>query len=263
MRCLQVPHPDRSEGMCACRAPRPPYTTQAEPDELTWKPVPADLAAAVTRLMRHGWPPSALLLYDEPWVLMCQAAPLMAAATGGNAVNMDALVWCVWGHGPGQRQVCTVLCLLAACTATMTAAAAAAVCAFHSCMLLLLLLLLKCHHRHVDPSNGDAGFSPHRDRQPDDAASSFRADGSAKYSTLWLALTAATPDNSCLHVIPRHIDPGYVDGDPDDDDAPDPLARALSCKEAYQHIRALPADPGAALVFTHRCAGGRWFTCWV
>ena len=46
----------------------------------------------------------------------------------------------------------------------------------------------------VDPNRGDAGFSPHRDRQPDDAPGSFRADGSPKYATVWLALTKATPE---------------------------------------------------------------------
>lgn len=30
---------------------------------------------------------------------------------------------------------------------------------------------------HVDPNKGDAGFSPHRDRQPKDVAGSFREDG--------------------------------------------------------------------------------------
>lgn len=67
--------------------------------------------------------------------------------------------------------------------------------------------------RYVDPNKGHAGFSPHRDRQPPDAAATFRPDGSAMYSTCWVALTDAVPDNSCLYVLPRHADPGYVDGD--------------------------------------------------
>jgi hypothetical protein len=45
--------------------------------------------------------------------------------------------------------------------------------------------------RYVDPRRGDAGFSPHRDRQPDDAASSFRADGTPMYSTVWIPFTGA------------------------------------------------------------------------
>jgi len=54
--------------------------------------------------------------------------------------------------------------------------------------------------------------------------------------------------------ISRFADPGYLEGDPEDDEAPDPLTAALPTKEAYQHIRALPAAPGAAIIFTHRWA---------
>lgn len=57
----------------------------------------------------------------------------------------------------------------------------------------------------VDPNRGDAGFSPHRDRQPDDTPATFRPDGSAKYATMWVPLTPATPENSCLYVIPRCV----------------------------------------------------------
>jgi hypothetical protein len=60
-----------------------------------------------------------------------------------------------------------------------------------------------CADRLVDPNRGDVGFSPHRDRQPDDAPATFRADGSAMYATMWVPLTRATPENSCLYVIPR------------------------------------------------------------
>lgn len=41
------------------------------------------------------------------------------------------------------------------------------------------------------------GFSPHRDRQPKNAAATF-VDGNAKFATQWIALTPATPENSCL-----------------------------------------------------------------
>lgn len=59
--------------------------------------------------------------------------------------------------------------------------------------------------RYVDPNQGQRGFAPHRDRQPDDAAATFRADGSAMYATCWVPFTAATPDNSCLYVIPKYV----------------------------------------------------------
>ncbi len=130
---------------------------------------------------------------------------------------------------------------------------------------------------YINPSEGMAGFSPHRDRQPDSKkkiANSFHEDGQAKYLTLWMALTDATPENSCLYVIPKQFDPGYLSGDDIDDhdedkgdknkgnfNSPspettrqdqDPLSRALQTKQAYQNIRALPRNAGESVVFTHR-----------
>jgi len=103
----------------------------------------------------------------------------------------------------------------------------------------------------INASKGQAGFSPHRDRQPEVPARSFRSDGTAMYATCWIALTDATPENSCLHVLPRPHDPGYLAGDDHESDK-DPLEVALSSKEAYQRIRALPAEQGSCLLFTHR-----------
>lgn len=91
----------------------------------------------------------------------------------------------------------------------------------------------------IDPSTGAAGFSPHRDRQPERIADSFHKDGKPKYMTCWIALSDATPENSCLYVLPRGADPGYLDGD-DNSEGLDPLQRAFRCKESYQNIRALP-----------------------
>ena len=101
---------------------------------------------------------------------------------------------------------------------------------------------------YIDPKENAAGFSPHRDRQPEETSSSFHDDHQAKYVTLWTALSHATPENSCLYVIPKQNDPGYFAGDED----ADPLLRALSTKESYQHIRALPRQPGESVLFTHR-----------
>lgn len=133
---------------------------------------------------------------------------------------------------------------------------------------------------HIDPVRDQAGFSPHRDRQPNtrrELQQSFYPEedaeaggGQAKYVTHWVALADATPENSCLYVLPREFDPGYLggDGDFDDDDDnndddnnddgnhrekySDPLARALPTKQSYQNIRALPRKAGQSVVFTHR-----------
>ncbi len=172
---------------------------------LPWKTIAhRELALACVRLMRHGWNPSFLLMYDEAWAVAHELSEVVLNATG-NRLNFDALCW------------------------------------------------------HVDPYDdlGDdehTAFSPHRDRQPDDSPSTFRADGSAMYTTAWVALTDASPENSCLYVIPRRQDPGYYEGDDDDPtnaDA-DPLRLCLPHKEAYQHITAVPAETGSAVVFTHR-----------
>ena len=96
------------------------------------------------------------------------------------------------------------------------------------------------------------GFSPHRDRQPEHVLSSFHEDDmQAKFVTNWIALSNAQPENSCLYVIPKSRDPGYLNGD-DGPDATDPMRRALPTKADYQHIRAVPRTPGQSLLFTHR-----------
>jgi Phytanoyl-CoA dioxygenase (PhyH) len=97
---------------------------------------------------------------------------------------------------------------------------------------------------------GEGGFSPHRDRQPDDAASSFHADQQAKFVTQWIALSDATPENSCLYMIPKPYDPGYTKGDTEEEG--DPLQRALKQKQTFQHIRAMPRKAGQSILFTHR-----------
>jgi hypothetical protein len=100
---------------------------------------------------------------------------------------------------------------------------------------------------YVKPGTG--GFSPHRDRQPSNAKTSFHSDGQAKFVTQWIALSEATPENSCLHVIPKPQDPGYLEGDAEEED---PLRLALPTKQSFQTIRALPRKPGQSILFTHR-----------
>ena len=101
----------------------------------------------------------------------------------------------------------------------------------------------------IDPNRNEVGFSPHRDRQPENIALSFHANGMPKYSTAWVALTDATPENSCLYVIPKEFDPGYMTGDLD---SIDPLRRCLPNKHGYQNIRALPVPSGTGIFFSHR-----------
>jgi ectoine hydroxylase-related dioxygenase (phytanoyl-CoA dioxygenase family) len=98
-------------------------------------------------------------------------------------------------------------------------------------------------------TSSSKGFSPHRDRQPANVPDSFHPDGQAKFVTHWIALSQATPENSCLYMIPKPQDPGYMQGDID---THDPLQRALYNKESYQYIRSFPRTAGTSLLFTHR-----------
>ena len=84
---------------------------------------------------------------------------------------------------------------------------------------------------------------------------SFRGDGTPKYATAWVALTDASPDNSCLYFIPRDADPGYTAGDDCAAVAAlggDALRACLPTAEAMQRIRAVPAAAGSAVLFSHR-----------
>jgi hypothetical protein len=84
---------------------------------------------------------------------------------------------------------------------------------------------------HIDPAGNEAGWAPHRDR----GRASLLPDGRPKVLTLWLPLTDATPENSCIYVVPADRDPTY------------------GTAEEYQHqfsladIRALPARQGSVL----------------
>jgi ectoine hydroxylase-related dioxygenase (phytanoyl-CoA dioxygenase family) len=104
----------------------------------------------------------------------------------------------------------------------------------------------------ITPALGESGFAPHRDRQPANVAASFRADGTAKYVTAWIALSTASTDNSCLYLVPRQYDHGYDAGDDHRPEAEDPLLTVMRSDAAVQAVRACPLKPGSAVLFTHR-----------
>jgi hypothetical protein len=89
------------------------------------------------------------------------------------------------------------------------------------------------------------GFNgPHRDK-PNSGVESFSTlDGSADYVTVWIALSEATPENSCLYFLPRDTpDEGYLKkGD---------SMTSLDLKN-FDAICAQPCSAGSAVVFTHR-----------
>lgn len=65
---------------------------------------------------------------------------------------------------------------------------------------------------------------------------------SPKYCSVWLALTDATPENSCLYLIPKDHDPGYgFAGD-----------NVVGMGHVWGNILAQPLLQGGALTFSHR-----------
>jgi hypothetical protein len=86
------------------------------------------------------------------------------------------------------------------------------------------------------------GFSDaHRDL-PDAGASSF-INGMPQYVTVWVALSNATPETSCLYFLPACDDPAYLDPTPKRALVPDALLPCIVCE---------PAEPGDIFVFSHR-----------
>ena len=69
--------------------------------------------------------------------------------------------------------------------------------------------------------------------------------GMPMYATVWIALTPATPESSCLYFIPKGNDAGYfAEGDALDVMMPSP--------SHWHHIVAQPCEPGDILCFSHR-----------
>ncbi|WP_040839316.1 SET domain-containing protein-lysine N-methyltransferase [Thiothrix nivea] len=77
------------------------------------------------------------------------------------------------------------------------------------------------------------GFSIHRDNYAKDT----RDDGRPAHLTIWIPFTDATPHNSCMYMLPIHLDPNY----------PDNLTRKVITD--YSDIRALPAKAGSVLAW--------------
>ena len=171
------------------------------------------LARAVIRLEELGWPASFLLMYDEAWALVHQLKEVIFLATG-NTLLYDFSVFHVSGHHDRSG------------------------------------IEPAAHLRGSvsNPIGAVSGWPPHRDRGSDASAERFREDGSPEYCTAWIALTSASPTNSCLYVVPKAHDGGYHGGD----GGRNPLSRIFSTAGAFQNIRALPCDAGEVIVFSHR-----------
>ena len=58
---------------------------------------------------------------------------------------------------------------------------------------------------HVDPTAGEAGWRPHRDK----GRATLAANGVPTTLTLWIPLTESTPQNGCMYVLPANVVPFY------------------------------------------------------
>jgi hypothetical protein len=86
---------------------------------------------------------------------------------------------------------------------------------------------------NVDPKKGGAGWRPHRDK----GRRALFDDGTPKSLTTWISLSAATPLNGCLYVVPAQHDPTYATADENE------------MKFDHQSIRALPTNPGDFVIW--------------
>lgn len=102
---------------------------------------------------------------------------------------------------------------------------------------------------YVLPSNRASGWVPHRDR----VVPTLQPDNTPNSLTVWLPLTAATPLNGCMYVLPAAYDP----------DLHNPGVSVGSkfhfTDENVQNIRALPAPAGSLLAWNQALVhwGGR------
>jgi hypothetical protein len=98
---------------------------------------------------------------------------------------------------------------------------------------------------YIDSRKKRAGWAPHRDRGDGDPKDAFRQDGTAKVNTIWIPLTDASADNSCLYVLPACEDCRYRNSVTDTN----PI---FFEPKMFQCIRCLPARAGSAVMFTSR-----------
>lgn len=179
-----------------------------EGGRLPWAVDLAGVARGIMTLVDRGFPPILIMAYDEPWVMSAQMEQLSGAVTGGNTVAFD------W----------SAFCVRAAKSAAQDSAEGRSV---------------------VTPT----GWPPHRDRGSNKSAiNGFREDGTPRYITLWVPMTDATPQSSCLMMFPRRRDPGYRRGDRGGSE----ISYIFRRPEDLQYIRAFPVAAGGILAFNHR-----------
>jgi hypothetical protein len=86
---------------------------------------------------------------------------------------------------------------------------------------------------HVDPTQGQNGWRPHRDK----GRHALFPDGKPKSLTIWVPLTLATPTNSCMYLVPANKDRNYG------------TEKEKDWQFDYADVRALPGQPGNVFIW--------------
>ena len=149
------------------------------------------LARGVLELMKHGFPPLFILMYDQSWELTRIIQEFVPAACGE-------------GGQPRPRHVGD---------------------------FYVFAVLNAREQESLGPESFKSCYrptGPHRDR-PTAGPSSFSPLLMPQYCSIWLALSDATTSNSCLYVVPLARDKGYyLSGDAHGPSADEPV-RIESC----------------------------------
>ena len=93
---------------------------------------------------------------------------------------------------------------------------------------------------HIPNDDDAAGTPPHRDKYGDGRI--LDGEGTPRMVNVWIPLTDATPLNSCIHVLPAHLDPQYPRAK-----RPITVSERLTHRVRLQDCRALPAAAGSVL----------------
>lgn len=168
------------------------------------------LAMGIRRLVAHGYSSNMILMFDEAWMV----GDLLTCLVGGASGNAPIGDWFIFNV---DKDSCYIP-----------------------------------GPPHRDrPSADETSFRypPHEsytsaltDQLTHSIAQPALSLGAPKYCSVWLALTDATPENSCLYVIPREYDSGYS-----------LLGEHISIQTgSLQHIVAQPLTQGSFLAFSHR-----------
>lgn len=171
------------------------------------------LARGVMELMRCGFPPLYILMFDEAWVL---TSVLSAFIPGACSIE-----------GEGDLEAAPLAC--------------------HVGDFYVFAVLSAKQQLSL---GNDAYVSvyrpgpPHRDRPTAGPSSFSGASLMPQYCSIWLALTPATTSNSCLYCVPIACDEGYyLKGD---------AAATVEAPLRIEACVAQPLQQGSMLCFSHR-----------